>query len=159
MPHDATATAAPDPALYREMPPPPELAPFVTCLWTRTATAADPSTRVVPDGCVDLMLITELGTSHLVVAGPDTRAHSSTLAPGGTIAGVRFAPGTAAGVLGVPLHALRDDRPRFQSALALARAGYDLARVAHECGYADQSHLARDVADLADTTLTTLLDR
>jgi AraC-like DNA-binding protein len=197
------------------------------------------------------MWITDGGVSRLVLAGPDTRAHLSTLGPGGSIAGVRFAPGTAAGVLGIPLHALRDSRPeladvwgrdvvdavavaaatserpegalaravaarmaeppdatmrhvartlstapnpspvrglaadlglserqlhrrctaafgygpktlhrvlRFQAALTMARAGHDLARVAHECGYADQPHLARDVADLAGSSLTSLLD-
>jgi AraC-like DNA-binding protein len=239
----------PGPA-YREAPPPTGLAPVVTCLWTRMAAEDAPTTRVVPDGCLDLMWITEGGTSRLIVAGPDTRAHLSTLDRGGSIAGVRFAPGAAAGVLGVPVHALRDERAelanlwgrteaeslaaatassatpalalaeavaarrpdppdaamrhvartlrtthdpspvralaadvglserqlhrrctaafgygpkvlhrvlRFQTALALARAGHDLARVAHVCGYADQPHLARDVAELAGTTLTALL--
>ena len=251
--HPPPAAGAPPPAAsYHEAPPPPGLAPFVDCLWTRTAADAASTTQVVPDGCVDLMWITERGTSRLVLAGPDTRPHPSTLAPGDTIAGVRFAPGAAADVLGVPLHTMRDDRPeaaemwgrgdaesiaaaasasahperalaeavaarltgppdaamhhvartlgasrdpspvrglaadmgvserqlhrrctaafgygpktlhrvlRFQSALARARAGHDLARVAHECGYADQPHLARDVADLAGTSLTTLLRR
>ena len=46
---------------------------------------------------------------------------------------------------------------RFQNALRRARAGDDLARVAHECGYADQAHMARDVSALSGTTMTTLL--
>ena len=46
---------------------------------------------------------------------------------------------------------------RFQNALGRARAGDDLARVAHECGYADQAHMARDVSALSGTTMTTLL--
>jgi len=218
-------------------------------VWSRRAGVGTPRTRVVPDGCVDLMWITDR-TSRLVVAGPDTHAHLSELGPGATIAGVRFAPGGAAAVLGVPLDALRDARPelsdlwrrdvvgplaeqtagadrpdavlaaavasrpaappdpamrqvvrslatgghptpvrgladelgmserqlhrrctaafgygpktlhrvlRFQSALRMARAGHDLARVAHECGYADQPHLARDVADLAGVPLSALL--
>lgn len=230
---------------YREMPPPPGLSGLLDCVWTRRAGAGSPATRVVPDGCVDLMWITD-GTCRLVVAGPDTHAHVSDLGPGGTIAGIRFAPGAAASVLGLPLDARpeladlwrRDvadalaeaaagaDRPedvlatavasrpapppdpamrhvvrslaarshptpvralaaelglserqlhrrytaafgygpktlhrvlRFQSALRLARLGHDLARVAHECGYADQPHLARDVADLAGVPLSTLL--
>lgn len=234
---------------YHEMPPPPELAATVTCLWTRSAVDDGPPTRVVPDGCVDIMWMTAGGTSRLVVAGPDTRAHMASSSAGDAIAGVRLAPGAGADVLGLPLHALRDDRPdlaaiwglraaavaetvagadrpelalaaavagptgpgpdaamrhvarvlstgraatpvkglaaemglserqlhrrctaafgygaktlhrvlRFQSALARARAGHDLARVAHECGYADQPHLARDVAALAGTSLTALL--
>jgi AraC-like DNA-binding protein len=244
--HDAAPT-------YHEWPPPPRLAPYVTCLWTRDAGAGSRVTRVVPDGCVDVMWITDGGDGRLVVAGPDTGPHLSSLPPGGRIAGVRFAPGTATEVLGVPLHALRDARPdlaelwggdaadalvdivtdapagvepehvlahavarrasaqpdpamrqvvrvlgaargpapvrelasavglserqlhrrctdafgygpktmqrvlRFQAALTLARGGHDLARVAHECGYADQPHLARDVLDLAGVPITTLL--
>jgi AraC-like DNA-binding protein len=196
------------------------------------------------------MWITEGGDGRLVVAGPDTRDHPTTLGPGTAVAGVRFAPGAAAAVLGLPVDALRDERPaladlwgrsdaerlatvaaaaaqperalaeavaargtprpdpamrhvaqvlqdarhpapvrgladglglserqlhrrctaafgygpkvlhrvlRFQRALAQARSGRDLARVAHDCGYADQPHLARDVRDLAGTSLTTLL--
>lgn len=234
---------------YCETPPPAGLEGLLDCVWTRRAGVGAPPTRVVPDGCVDLMWMTD-GTSRLVVAGPDTHAHVSDLGPGGTIAGVRFAPGRAAALFGVPLDALRDARPelgdlwrrdvvgplteaaagadrpeavlaaavasrpapppdpamrhvvrslaagshptpvrgladelgmserqlhrrctaafgygpktlhrvlRFQSALRMARAGHDLARVAHECGYADQPHLARDVADLAGVPLSALL--
>ena len=46
---------------------------------------------------------------------------------------------------------------RFQEALQRARAGHDLAPVAHECGYADQAHMARDVSALTGTTMTTLV--
>ncbi len=237
---------------YREEPPPGRLAPLLTCVWVRTVGGTEHRVRIVPDACLDLMWITQGGEGRLVVAGPDTRAHMTTLSPGATIAGVRFAPGTAAVVLGLPVDALRDERPalaemwgrpeaerlatvaaaarrperalaeavtargtprpdpamrhvarvlqdarhpapvrgladelgmserqlhrrctaafgygpkmlhrvlRFQAALAHARAGRDLARIAHECGYADQPHLAGDVQDLAGTSLTTLLAR
>jgi AraC-like DNA-binding protein len=46
---------------------------------------------------------------------------------------------------------------RFNRALSLARTGLGLTRVAADCGYADQAHLARDVRDLAGVPLTTLL--
>jgi AraC-like DNA-binding protein len=46
-----------------------------------------------------------------------------------------------------PRHLLRV--VRMERALALARAGAPLARVAHDCGYADQAHLTREVRDLA----------
>jgi AraC-like DNA-binding protein len=42
---------------------------------------------------------------------------------------------------------------RLQRALVRAREGAGLATVAAEHGYADQAHLARDVRDLAGTTL------
>ena len=46
-----------------------------------------------------------------------------------------------------PRHLLRV--VRMDRALAQARAGHPLARVAHDCGYADQAHLTREVRDLA----------
>ncbi|MFD8996807.1 helix-turn-helix domain-containing protein [Streptomyces abikoensis] len=58
---------------------------------------------VLPDGCMDL-LWTE---GRLLVAGPDTRAYRSARGP---CVGVRFFPGTAPGLLGVPAHELRDRR-------------------------------------------------
>jgi AraC-like DNA-binding protein len=45
---------------------------------------------------------------------------------------------------------------RFRRALALVRAGTPAADAAYRLGYADQAHLARDVRDLAGTTLTEL---
>lgn len=245
----ADARSSRAPVRYAESVPPPALADRLACVWLRRAGWAT-STAVVPDGCVDVMWIIDGGRSTLVVAGPDTRAHRADLGPGGSIAGVRFLPGAAADVLGVPLDAVRDERPlladlwggaeaerlaeivegadapeaalvaavaergavptdplarhvaealatslepspvrgladalglserqlhrrclaafgygpktlhrvlRFQRALGRARAGDDLARIAHECGYADQAHLARDVASLGDTTMTALL--
>ena len=46
---------------------------------------------------------------------------------------------------------------RFERALALARSGLPLARVAADAGYADQPHLSRDVRALAGVPATTLL--
>lgn len=62
--------------------------------------------RVLPDGCMDLLWYGD----RLVVAGPDTGAFWSVTAAGATVAGVRFAPGSAPGVLGLPAHAVRDQR-------------------------------------------------
>ncbi|MET9424840.1 helix-turn-helix domain-containing protein [Streptomyces sp. NPDC006540] len=71
-------------------------------VWTRSAgPGAGP---VLPDGCMDLLW----SQGRLFVAGPDTHAH--TPAAGGSWAGVRFAPGSAPAVLGVPAHELRDRR-------------------------------------------------
>ena len=63
-------------------------------------------TRVLPDGCIDLLWLGD----HLVVAGPDTVAHMSQRRCGSRVAGLRFASGVAPSVLGVPAHALRDER-------------------------------------------------
>ncbi|MFE7583478.1 helix-turn-helix domain-containing protein [Streptomyces gardneri] len=96
-------------------------------LWTRTLTTASsparpdrldppgslgtpvrpdrPDRPVLPDGCMDLIW----ADGRLLVAGPDTRAY----VPGETAmryAGIRFAPGEAPAILGVPAHELRDRR-------------------------------------------------
>ncbi|WP_345943959.1 DUF6597 domain-containing transcriptional factor, partial [Streptomyces sp. SID3212] len=74
---------------------------------TKTATRAGGTAPypVLPDGCMDLLWI----GGRLLVAGPDTRAHHSTV-PATGCSGVRFAPGTAPALLGVPAHELRDRR-------------------------------------------------
>jgi AraC-like DNA-binding protein len=62
--------------------------------------------RVLPDGCMDLLWI----DGHLVVAGPDTAAFETLHPPGTVTSGLRFAPGTAAGVLGASAREFRDAR-------------------------------------------------
>ena len=48
---------------------------------------------------------------------------------------------------------------RFRRAVARARAGDDFSRVAAECGYSDQAHLAREVRTLSGVTLGELVRR
>lgn len=214
-------------------------------VWTRAAATEDQVLRILPDGCIDLIWY----SGRVMVAGPDTTARLA-LAPAGVeYVAVRFAPGQAPGLLGVPAHELRDlqpdlddvwpgrgrrlaerisesaDRPRalaelvrselaraadrtdplarqvaqrlargervgdvaravglsprqlhrrsldafgygpktlarvlrLNRALALARAGVELADAAARAGYADQAHFARDVRALTGTTATALL--
>ncbi|MDQ0752232.1 AraC-like DNA-binding protein [Streptomyces africanus] len=71
----------------------------------RNAPERDGAARVLPDGCMDLMW----HEGRLLVAGPDTHAYL-TDGEDGTWAGVRFYPGTAPALLGVPAHELRDRR-------------------------------------------------
>ncbi|GGU65930.1 AraC family transcriptional regulator [Streptomyces albospinus] len=77
-------------------------------VWTRQAVRpGDRETAaVLPDGCMDL-LWTE---GRVLVAGPDTRAYFPGPGNRGPWAGVRFFPGTAPALLGVPAHTLRDQR-------------------------------------------------
>ncbi|WP_229348455.1 helix-turn-helix domain-containing protein [Streptomyces sp. UNOB3_S3] len=74
-------------------------------VWTRGAEGGEAVT-VLPDGCMDL-LWTE---GRLLVAGPDTRAYRPGLGAQGPWAGIRFHPGTAPALLGVPANELRDRR-------------------------------------------------
>ncbi|MEV0245579.1 DUF6597 domain-containing transcriptional factor [Nocardia sp. NPDC050712] len=88
-------------ASYRERP-----ARFGDAVvWERTVTGAV-SGPVLPDGCIDLMW----REGELVVAGPDTAAFTPELPAGTRVAGIRFYPGTAPTLLGVPAHELRDQR-------------------------------------------------
>lgn len=92
---------------YVERPPVPALAAHVACLWTQSVTDGPPYVhRVVPDGCVDI--IWQNGTLH--VAGPDTGPFLATLDPGSRLIGLRFRPGAAPPLLGLPTSELRDCR-------------------------------------------------
>ncbi|WP_067860197.1 helix-turn-helix domain-containing protein [Nocardia shimofusensis] len=74
-------------------------------VWTRTVESGD-SVPVLPDGSIDLLW--REGT--LLVAGPDTGPYRPDAAPGTRFAGLRFPPGSAPALLGVPAHELRDRR-------------------------------------------------
>ena len=73
-------------------------------LWTRSAATTTGVVRVMPDGCIDLVW----ADGELFVAGPDTVAHDAPSGP--TYVGVRFHPGWAPTLLGVPADDLRDGR-------------------------------------------------
>ncbi|WP_373864944.1 DUF6597 domain-containing transcriptional factor, partial [Nocardia xishanensis] len=75
-------------------------------VWTRTVTRVEEPLPVLPDGCMDLLW--RDGT--LLVAGPDTTAHTAGAPTATRYTGVRFFPGTAPALLGVPAHELRDRR-------------------------------------------------
>ncbi|MFF0063225.1 DUF6597 domain-containing transcriptional factor [Streptomyces sp. NPDC005279] len=95
-------------------------------VWTRTvdprAGAVHP---VLPDGCMDLLWF----EGRLLVAGPDTHAHTPGSGLGAKYAGVRFAPGTAPAFFGVPAHELRDRRVALADVWGGAEARRLTARV------------------------------
>jgi AraC-like DNA-binding protein len=74
-----------------------------TVAW-RSVTRPGGTTRVLPDGCLDL--IWQDGT--VFVAGPDTVAEVGTAARSSTFAALRFADGIGPGVLGVPADEMVD---------------------------------------------------
>src|SRR4051794_99664 len=95
--------------VYREWAPADDLASFVRCVWRRRigpGEAAGPI-RIVPDGCMDLMW----GPDGLVVAGPDLVAQVSRQPAGTEFVGLRFHPGAAPALLGVPAAELVGARP------------------------------------------------
>ncbi|CAN5327889.1 AraC family transcriptional regulator [soil metagenome] len=83
------------------MPPPGQLRELAECLWTSTGA---PQTRVLPDGCMDLIEL----DGEVVVAGPDTAAHLSDHTSAAV--GLRFRPGTLPRLLGIPAAELRNQR-------------------------------------------------
>ena len=94
---------------YREWLPPAALRGAIACLWVSvTAPDAGPSvTRVLPDGCTDLIWQSGRGA---FVAGPDTGPAPAELTAGTILVGARFWPGAGGPALGLPLAELRDQR-------------------------------------------------
>jgi len=78
---------------YVELPPPPELAAHVACLWISTGPATGP---VLPDGCVDIVW----RGADLVIAGPSTQAFGSATGNSEPRVGLRFRVGAAGAVIG-----------------------------------------------------------
>jgi AraC-like DNA-binding protein len=90
---------------YREFTPASSLKEYVLCIWTQTIAAArgGHSHLVLPDACVDIVFI---NNDAPVIVGPWTEPFVTNLAAGTSIVGVRFHPGRAPSLLGVPAHTL-----------------------------------------------------
>jgi AraC-like DNA-binding protein len=82
-------------------------APGVACAWLRDAEPEARVHRVLPDACVDVVLIAD---GSLVVAGPATGPVSSDVPAGAEVIGVRFRVGAAGAALGLPARELLDAR-------------------------------------------------
>lgn len=91
---------------YAETVPAGPLRAVVEVTWRAHAGTAPHIQRVLPDGCMDLLL----SGGRAVVAGPDTTAHLAGSPAGGVTTGLRFRPGALPALLGVPADALRDRR-------------------------------------------------
>jgi AraC-like DNA-binding protein len=93
---------------YREILPSPALRAWVECFWTLEDAATNDVTRVLPDGCADLVF--DLSAGDADVVGTMTRA--LVLPPGldSHFLGVRFRPGRAAAFLRIPLAEITDAR-------------------------------------------------
>jgi AraC-like DNA-binding protein len=89
---------------YRERTPAHALAGYVACVWVQEAGEAY-THRTVPNAAAELSC--RIGGTP-VVTGPRTGHALELLAPGTTVVGVRFRPGAAPALLGVPASALLD---------------------------------------------------
>jgi AraC-like DNA-binding protein len=74
------------------------------------APPGSPPLRVVPDASADIIWRDDGGTVSTLVAGPDSEAQLAPLASGSRMVGIRFVPGVASEVLGIPLDELRNMR-------------------------------------------------
>lgn len=85
---------------YREIVPETRaLRSLVVCYWTITPSSGLPAShRVLPDGCIDILLTGDAPRSHARVVGTMTRAIVTGASMTGAI-GVRFRPGEAARLL------------------------------------------------------------
>jgi AraC-like DNA-binding protein len=92
---------------YRERRAAAALGAHVSCVWVQQVLpGADPYTHhTVPNGSADLMCV--VGSLPRLV-GPQTGPTTETLPPGTTVVGVRFRPGAAPSVLGMPASELVD---------------------------------------------------
>lgn len=115
--------------MYLEHAIRPALQRVAVCTWQHTS-AQSTRARVVPDACVDLVW----DGCRITVAGPDTQPVTVALRAGAQLLGLRFVPGAAGALLGVPAHAVRDAR------VALHELWGDSARALE-----DRLHTAADL--------------
>ncbi|OHV04187.1 helix-turn-helix domain-containing protein [Mycobacterium talmoniae] len=102
--------------MYQEFRPERRLLALIECGWARSG-SPHASTRVLPDGCMDLFVTSD---GEVLIAGPATTSYQLPAGPGGPLAGLRLRPGAAAAVLGRPADEFRDDRVPLVSALGPA---------------------------------------
>ncbi len=106
---------------YQEHAPPASLAPYIECFWSRTDSEESRDVprahRVMPDGCADI-LVTFGGDGTLLGAtavGPMTRPIVFHASSATRYLGVRFRPGVAGVVFGLPAAELTDQRPSLDN--------------------------------------------
>jgi AraC-like DNA-binding protein len=101
----------PDPVQsYRERLPAPELAAHVASVWVLEVGSDGGAYehRTVPNGSVEISHA--LGSAHIDVSGPQRKPMVAQAAHGTTLVGIRFRPGAATAILGLPTSELVDLR-------------------------------------------------
>jgi AraC-like DNA-binding protein len=95
-------------------------------LWERATGPAQARSRILPDGCLDLLW----DGSRLFVAGPDTAARWHQGPPHACYVALRFSGGAGPALLGVPADELRDRAPALDELWPAAAARVLAERVA-----------------------------
>lgn len=111
-------------AWYQPVPVTADVRGELVCGWTARIEGRH---LLVPDGCVDILWLAD---GRLGVCGPETTAWSFVLPPRTEAAGLRFRPGVAPGLLGVPAHALVNRRVDLADLVGAGRARQLAERVA-----------------------------
>lgn len=91
---------------------------LIDAVWESSAPATGAELRILPDGCVDLIWHGD----HLVVAGPDRVARMASIRTGDISCGIRFRPGSARAMFGVPGEALAGGSTPAADVLGAAEA-------------------------------------
>jgi AraC-like DNA-binding protein len=119
---------------YTEHAPPASLASYVECFWSRTAPSGTVSSprchRVMPDGCVDIVVAFDTRASVAVAVGAMTRPLVVPDTAETGYLGVRFRPGIAGVVFGRPASELTDERPPLGDLWANSAALIDALMIA-----------------------------
>lgn len=101
---------------YSESLPCPALHETVECFWSHASGAHSLVHRVLPDGCLDLLVTTAEGGLHGYVIGSMSAYIDVAVPPSAMTAGIRFRPGQAARHLRLPLGEIRDRRIDLEAA-------------------------------------------
>lgn len=109
---DRAATRDVESAGYREYALHGALRPYVACFWSAVPGSAVSARvrRVLPDGCVDIIAECDGTATDISVVGTMTRALVVESRPRAHFIGVRFRPGVAGAILGVPACEVTDAR-------------------------------------------------
>ncbi len=93
---------------YRERSVHPRLAPYASCVWVQHVPAGSEPYRhrTVPNGVAEIAC--RVGSEVPLVIGPRRFHAVGTLDPGSAVVGIRFRPGAAPSILGVPAPELVD---------------------------------------------------
>jgi len=102
---DRDSFPAPAASDYREFRPAPELREHFLCFWSQSVSSEACRHLVLPDACIDIVLI---DAAPPVVVGPWTKPFIAHLPAGSLVVGGRFHPGAAGRLLGLPVSELLD---------------------------------------------------